>query len=307
MSIEARAEIDVINEGLTEIAFPWNAGINPMVLLPKDQRQLRLGYIPGPDDPSLAEAEDMAKNNGIGITAPRDATSSHPVQFDWRSQDNGAYVPAVRQQGSCGSCVAFGTTGALTVQVWKTLGLPGPPIPANEAQLSSAYLYYCVAEAQQNRKCAGPNGGWWPQAATAAVASGGCAFEYYYGYNAGDQPCRAEVPWTGVKAASTETIRDINLMKSYIAETGPLVAAFTVYSDFFSYVNGVYEHTTGEIAGGHCIAVMGYSDKLGAWLCQNSWGTGWGMSGYFWIGYGQCGIDDSMYAMNSLSLTTGNS
>lgn len=306
MSIQARSEVSTINEELAKIAFPWNAGLNSMVLLPEDERSLRLGYVPGPDDPSLFEAEQIAKNNGVAFMAPRDETSAHPIQYDWRAQDGGAYVPAVRNQGSCGSCVAFGTTGALTVQTWKTLGRPGLPIPSNEAQLSSAYLYYCVAEAQQNRKCSGPNGGWWPRAATSAVAGKGCAYDYYYGYYPGDQPCRAEIPWTGVKAASADTINDINTMKTYISATGPLVAAFTVYADFFSYVNGVYQHTSGEIAGGHCIAVMGYSDTLGAWLCQNSWGASWGMAGYFWIGYGQCGIDDSMYAMNGLSLTTGN-
>ena len=94
-------------------------------------------------------------------------------------------------------------------------------------------------------------------------------------------------------------------MKDYISGTAPLVAAFTVYSDFFSYSDGVYVHTTGGIEGGHCICVLGYSDSLGAWLCQNSWGPGWGMSGYFWIGYGQCGIDSTMYAMDDITAATG--
>lgn len=147
MSIQTRKEISTINKELAKISFPWNAGINPIVLLPEEERRLRLGYVPGPDDPSLAEAEQIAKNNGTAFTAPRDEASTHPIQYDWRAQDSGAYVPAVRNQGGCGSCIAFGTTGALTVQTWKTLGRPGLPIPANEAQLSSAYLYYCVVEA----------------------------------------------------------------------------------------------------------------------------------------------------------------
>lgn len=301
MSSEARAEIAAIDSSLADLLYPWQAGMNPMVLLSADQRRLRLGYVPGPEDVSLAEAEQIASSNADSV---RDETATHPIRFDWRTINNGAYVPAVRNQGGCGSCVAFGTTAALTVQAWKTLGMPAPPVPATEAQLSAAYLYYCVAEAQQGRMCAGPSGGWWPQASTAAIAAKGCAYDYYYGYSAGDQPCRTEVPWDGVKAGSSATIRDSDAMKNYVSSTGPLVAAFTVYDDFFSYTSGVYRHTTGNIAGGHCVAVMGFDDALNAWLCQNSWGSRWGMSGYFWIGYGQCGIDDAMFAMNDLTAIT---
>lgn len=43
--------------------------------------------------------------------------------------------------------------------------------------------------------------------------------------------------------------------------------------------------------GGHAIAAVGYDDSLpmgsdkGALLVRNSWGTGWGMSGYGWLSY----------------------
>jgi hypothetical protein len=64
-----------------------------------------------------------------------------------------------------------------------------------------------------------------------------------------------------------------------------------------NYVSGVY-HNLGNsdpILGGHCIAVIGYSDELGAWKIRNSWGTGWGEKGYCWIKYGDSGIDSEMW------------
>lgn len=75
-------------------------------------------------------------------------------------------------------------------------------------------------------------------------------------------------------------------------------AAFTVYEDFFSYTSGVYQHKFGGMAGGHAIKVLGYGSENGTdyWLCANSWGESWGMSGYFKIKQGDCGINDQMFA-----------
>jgi hypothetical protein len=87
--------------------------------------------------------------------------------------------------------------------------------------------------------------------------------------------------------------------KFYLANVGPLVCGFTVYEDFDSYGGGVYRHVTGKVRGGHAVLVVGYSDTDQAWICRNSWGTGFGGAphadgtggGFFKIGYGECGID----------------
>jgi uncharacterized protein YdeI (BOF family) len=52
---------------------------------------------------------------------------------------------------------------------------------------------------------------------------------------------------------------------------------------------------------GHALCVIGYDDTQQAWLCKNSWGTGWGMGGYCYIAYGQCGIDAQMWGINGLT------
>jgi hypothetical protein len=73
---------------------------------------------------------------------------------------------------------------------------------------------------------------------------------------------------------------------------GPMLAAFDVYQDFFSYKGGVYHHTWGDSVGGHAVAIVGYDSAERYWIVKNSWGANWGENGYFRIGFGECGIED---------------
>jgi cathepsin B len=64
-----------------------------------------------------------------------------------------------------------------------------------------------------------------------------------------------------------------------------------------SYKSGVYQHVSGGVEGGHAIKVLGWGTESGVdyWLCANSWGTGWGESGFFRIKQGDCDINDQIY------------
>jgi cathepsin B len=54
---------------------------------------------------------------------------------------------------------------------------------------------------------------------------------------------------------------------------GPVEGAFTVYADFPSYKNGVYQYTSGDELGGHAIKILGWGTENGTpfWLVANSW------------------------------------
>jgi hypothetical protein len=82
--------------------------------------------------------------------------------------------------------------------------------------------------------------------------------------------------------------------KTWIDTVGPLVTWLEVYQDFFGHGSGVYRRSTAPtntLAGTHFMLVVGYDDGRGAWLCKNSWGTGWGENGFGWVAYGDSGID----------------
>lgn len=70
----------------------------------------------------------------------------------------------------------------------------------------------------------------------------------------------------------------------------PIVCGFTVYESFES----AKVASTGivpmpgkkeSVVGGHCIVIVGYNHTTGMFICANSWGTEWGLDGYFEIPY----------------------
>jgi hypothetical protein len=82
-------------------------------------------------------------------------------------------------------------------------------------------------------------------------------------------------------------------------QNGPLIASMTVYEDFMYYTGGVYKHVTGDVAGGHAVSIVGWSDADQAWIVRNSWGTGWGEAGYFRIAWGDdSGVGEETYGLS---------
>jgi len=93
--------------------------------------------------------------------------------------------------------------------------------------------------------------------------------------------------WSADKhyAAKSYSLRSVEAIMSDLVEYGSVSAAFTVYEDFLSYKSGVYVHRTGSALGGHAIKIIGYGVENGVeyWLCNNSWNETWGDNGFFKI------------------------
>lgn len=85
-----------------------------------------------------------------------------------------------------------------------------------------------------------------------------------------------------------------------IMTNGPVEGAFTVYEDLINYKEGVYQHTTGKMLGGHAIRILGWGveNDTPYWLIANSWNTDWGNRGYFKIlrGSDHLGIESQISA-----------
>jgi C1A family cysteine protease len=85
-------------------------------------------------------------------------------------------------------------------------------------------------------------------------------------------------------------VQDLNQMKGCLASGYPFVFGFTVYASFDTAAVAKSGHApmpgSGErVIGGHAVMAVGYDDASQWFLVRNSWGTGWGLAGYFTLPY----------------------
>lgn len=84
--------------------------------------------------------------------------------------------------------------------------------------------------------------------------------------------------------------QDLLHMKSCLSEGFPFVFGFCVYDSFESQAvttTGIMPmpKQTEQMLGGHAVMAIGYDDKKQMFKIHNSWGTRWGLGGYFWMPY----------------------
>jgi C1A family cysteine protease len=104
--------------------------------------------------------------------------------------------------------------------------------------------------------------------------------------------------------------RNLDQMKGCLASGYPFVLGFTVYPSFESpevAQSGIAPMPQpGEAPiGGHAVLAAGYDDGQQRFIVRNSWGTGWGMAGYFTLPYGYLtdrGLSSDFWTIRLLSI-----
>ncbi|MDQ1350701.1 MAG: hypothetical protein QG657_1003 [Acidobacteriota bacterium] len=220
-------------------------------------------------NPNLAGPEDAAFETPVeGIYT----VEALPTSFTGK-------CGSVRNQGSCGSCWAFGIIGAIEGQwAYQT----GTYYNFSEEHLldCNTYGYSC-------------NGGWF-------TAFNDVTYPKYFRYEScypyvgvkgtcSTTPCNADYCSSWYYVGSSSSIPATSSIQQKIYDHGSVAAAVYVDSYFQAYKTGCFtRNATGNV--NHAIILCGWDNNkcgtgIGAWKLKNSWGTSWGESGFMWIKY----------------------
>jgi len=228
----------------------------------------------------------VARKRLLGATFISPHGVNLPDTKDWR--DLGAVTP-IKDQGHCGSCWSFSSTGALEGQHFRKTG--------KLVSLSEQNLIDCSTK-YGNEGC---NGGLMDQAFQYVKDNKGLDTETWYPYDGQDEKCRYDPSHSGATDAGFVDVESGNedKLKEAIATVGPVsVAIDASHESFQFYSTGVYyEPQCDSTQLDHGVLAVGYGtdDQSGQdyWLVKNSWGTVWGDQGYVKIARNRdnhCGV-----------------
>ncbi|MGC8739496.1 MAG: C1 family peptidase [Candidatus Hydrogenedens sp.] len=240
------------------------------------------GYIP-PDPQYLDELQPHADK-------PIISTEKLPSRWDWREKIPGG-LPPIRDQGSCGSCWAFATVGALECAIKIKDGI--------NVDLSEQWLVDCA----QGLFWYGCDGGisahdWHKGSRTDSCGGYGAVLETDYPYVDYQGSCGCPKPhyytindWHYV--GPMLGIPSLDALKTAIYRYGPIVASMEAKESFLAYKGGVYnDNLNSKATPNHMVVIVGWDDNYGggSFIIRNSWGTYWGENGYGYIAYGSSQI-----------------
>jgi len=243
----------------------YTKGINQFSDLTEEEiRRTYLGYKAGS---KFNETGSARLHQRIGTRVP--------ASIDWRTK---GVVTPVKDQGSCGSCWAFSTTGVLEGQhALATKKL---------VSLSEQNLVDCTKE-RGNYGCEGG----WPFDSYEYIIrfSSGLDTEAAYPYKGVDQTCAYDPTKVGATATAFSVLppNDETCLQEAVATVGPISVCINANGNFMGYSGGVFDDptcTSDFDSIDHCVLAVGYGtdQKSGKdyWLVKNSWNKSWGEQGY---------------------------
>ena len=192
-----------------------------------------------------------------------------------------SYCSPIENQGSLGSCTGQAIAGAIEL-LNKRNGKP--------TDVSRLFIYY------YERLILGTvnyDSGAYIRDGIKATNHYGASLEKYWPYDIRkfrQQPItEAKNDALNRKVTRYERIVDFNGCIDALSNGYPVIIGFHVYTSFMSNTvartgNMPYPNTRRErLLGGHAVLLVGYDKNKKVFIARNSWGTNWGIKGYFYM------------------------
>jgi C1A family cysteine protease len=262
-----------------------------------------LGYVPSYMDKSHLRSEVAVDERGVlGL----------PSRFDWRSSKGFNGLTPVKHQMSCGACWAFAQLGA--VEAFNRITKPShPTVDLSENNMVSCHwpwlnercsgapfetaTSYLVGLARRTATSFGPKG---------ALAESRDPYDPLFHDDAlcGD----AQRPTPKVLVSGFRWIvGDTPTLKKAIYANGPVASQF-FFDETHIDEGYVYYYPACTAFPNHAVLLVGWDDGKvhpggkGCWIVKNSWGSGWGKKGYFYIAYGSGNLGYNNDSVSYVSL-----
>ena len=206
-----------------------------------------------------------------------DRNTNFPAVFDLRDL---GMLPPVKTQSS-GGCWAYSSMSTVESRMLM--------LGEGSWELSANNLKYCHGFFDSRST----NGNAWMTTAYFARQSGPL-LEAQDPYPGGtSQPgvdCPVNEPPAFLVRDSRYPPGDMNTIKQLVMDMGSVWSLMYINSNYFNSADNTYYYGgTHEV--NHVLNIVGWDDNkvtaggVGAWICQNTWGTGWGENGFVYVSY----------------------
>ncbi len=223
---------------------------------------------------------DLPDHRDHLYAAPPPVIRKLPSKVDLRKK-----CPSIYDQGQIGSCTAnaIGAAHQFDQMKQRLRGVFAP---------SRLFIYYNEREMEGT---VNSDSGAQIRDGIKSIGQQGVCDESIWAYNLGSLTTKPTAACyqaaAGHKAIAYQRVaRSLQQMKGCLADGYPWVFGFTVYDSFESQAVAQSEMVpmpgpTEAVLGGHAVLAVGYDDSKQMFIVRNSWGTGWGLKGYFMMPY----------------------